>query len=452
MRIKNNVRKKTREEKREDENTNVSTVYNMSLPEERVGNRIHDAESKEKTCHKAEEKHTRSLEMRGLDHGSAGSQHETTPQNEVVELQRSTEPMVNAKIGQIQENGIRHTEDPTPTVSRSGINIRLKTSQIEGQQSVCITGTTITNGDNKLMYEVEEMIRRYDVSYPTLQRWIDKVPSENRYKSCLSIQNKHFITEDIHPKGRAAADRLKRETMLPSRSGESAPIDAFLPYHVATGLTSNQMVRITGATTDHRVAYYEVETFADMHEIHVNTVRNYVKKLQASSLAKRRDFHRLAIRIDGKLFVTSKVFFLNKQYRKQISNIEYSNWLSEYKWDLVGSVNFFHNHVSQQRCVKIMKKLFKDLKRTYPTFSFQFVFTTEQNDGRDGYHAHFVFGSPDDLPVDQLVIQIGKLLDPVGGRFEAKSRVEPYRNSGNFLEYLAKELHRNTEGWDVEMA
>src|SRR5438309_10762155 len=76
-----------------------------------------------------------------------------------------------------------------------GINIGIYHSQSAGHTNFTATGTTITG--KELMYDLDEVQRRYDISYPQLNRWIDTLRSPERYNSCMSYGKKHFVTEEI---------------------------------------------------------------------------------------------------------------------------------------------------------------------------------------------------------------------------------------------------------------
>jgi hypothetical protein len=351
-----------------------------------------------------------------------------------------------------QKETFRYTKAHNISVNNqvnNGINIGIYFSQIAGQTNFSVTGTTVSG--KGLMYDLDEIQRRFDISYPQLNRWIDRLPSAGRYKSCLSIGKKHYVNEEIFKMGKTVSLALRRSEMLPQQQSEDVVyIDATLPLHIATGCTGQTKVPITGATTDTGISYFELETFAALHGIHLNTVRNYIKKLDEGTLVRQCERFRYHITIDSKHYVTSRLFFLNKKYRHRLMNQEYAHWLQEYKWDVVGSVHF-RGYVSQDRSAKIMKGLFRHMKQRYKDFPLQFVFTTEQNGDLNGYHNHFVFGSRQALVHEEVATEINRYLEPVGGRYEAMSQIEPYKNSEDFLTYMVKEMHENGEAWDFEI-
>lgn len=339
------------------------------------------------------------------------------------------------------------------TQVQNGINLEVYFGQIAGQTNFSITGTTVNgNGESKLMYDLEQIERRFDISYPQLNRWIDRLPSSGRYNSCLSYGKKHYVSEEIFNMGRTPASVLKRSQVLPQHNNAQVVyIDAAIPLQVATECTGYTMVPITGVTTENGITYYELEVFAALHEIHPNTVRNYIKKLDKGTLIRKHERFRYHITIDNKHYVTSRLFFLNKKYRHKLMNMEYAHWLAEYKWDAIGSVHF-RSYVSQTQSVRIMKGLFRHMKTRYKDFPLQFIFTTEQNGGQDGYHNHFVFGSRQDLSHEEVTLEMNRYLEQYGGRFDAKSLIEPYRNCEDFLIYMVKEMHENGESWDFEFS
>lgn len=329
--------------------------------------------------------------------------------------------------------------------SEAGVHMLLYVSQIAGNGIFSVTGTT-ANGLKFI--DLDQFQNVYNVSRSNMHRWIDKAPVGDRSQYCVSVGKKHFVSERIHEMGKAALDDLRRPEVInqPNKPGVVG-IDAELIGVDSIALNKDEMLPVTMVTTDSRITYYELAIFAKRCGIHENTVRNHIDQLHQADEVHRSERWRYHIVIDGKHFVSPKLLTVNRRLRSSLRNLPYADWLAEMKWDVVGSVHF-RFEVKQKAAVVHMRKLFQYLTKRYPGCVLNFVYTTEQNAGEDGYHNHFAFGSLNDLPLDQIQADIRAFLAKAGGRYESLCVQEPYRGCGNFLIYLVKEMHENPEYWD----
>jgi len=335
-------------------------------------------------------------------------------------------------------------------LGEDGLNVWVNSYQMQGKQTFTITGTTFDIGGTKLV-DLQQFMSRYQVSKSSIHRWIDRAPEKSRHEYCVSVGKKHYVSDRITEMGTADISLLKRKepTAVDLDPGVIG-IDGRIMSCDVPAMQQNNLIPISTVTTDGYATYFDIDLFAARSTMHPNTVRNYIKRLYKCSEIHASERWRYHVNIDRKNYVSPRIFTINNHNRSSLRNIEYSDFFHSFKWDVVGSLHF-RFHVTRDGAMAHMKTLYQFLKRRNPGLPLTFLFTTEENAGQDGYHNHFIVGSPRQFPVNKVLDEIHDFVAEVGGNYKWQSLHEPYKECGSFLNYMSKEIHENPDSWGVHL-
>lgn len=356
---------------------------------------------------------------------------------------------MKTKNTQPTQSGVEPKITSTDEGTVSGINVIVDINSVADDAWYTFTGMTV---NNTLYYELPIFTERYDKSTSTIRRYIDALIPEQRPNYCLSVSKKQYVNEGILLTGKKSLSgwdlisQAKETTVQKTRVGICGEIDS----HVASQLKEDEIVPITGVTTNFGVQYIELEAFAKKYGIPVSALRKDLKEIFSKNRWSRERF-RYVLTIDGKHFISPAILLFNdkKNYRSKLKNAEYATFFRQWEWDVTGTLRF-NRSASEQKAVWFMKRLFKELQKLYPDTPAYFAYVTEKDPDGLGFHNHFVYGNRDKATAEVLTKQINKIVAPFGGRYDYQTHVVDMDQSKGYLEYIVKELHERKDSYGIE--
>jgi hypothetical protein len=346
------------------------------------------------------------------------------------------------QVNPVPSNGVKQSVQPTVPGVAVNVNINAVCEDVQ----YTFTGMTV----NKILhYEIPNFEKRYGRSASSIRRDIDRLTPSNRPDYCLSVGKKQYINEGLLLTGKRSTTRWKKISEAKSGTVQKnrVGICGDVPETVASQLTEDVVVPITGVTASNRVTYIELEACAAKYGVSVSTLRNDLKEIFSHNRWSRERF-RYVLTIDGKHYISPVLMFLQRAYRMRLKNVEYAALFAQWEWNVCGTSRFYHS-VSETKAVEIMHDLQEGLKRLYPNVPAYFAYVTERDPDGCGYHNHFVYGNQDNPPAERLREQINELLERYGGRYEHKTHIEGMRFSDYYLEYMVKDIHQQKDSYGV---
>jgi len=212
------------------------------------------------------------------------------------------------------------------------------------------------------------------------------------------------------------------------------PISIMLKIENITGATYNVFSTIE---TDIGVNYYDIPTFSKKTNLSDKTIRRRI-----DSAKKLNDFWRYFIPSDNKIYVSCGILGLNRVKTKKFPNEEYSNFLKNFNWDLIGT-STPANCPTPECARKNMVKLFDAIKKDFPDKPIHFWYATERNSSGEGYHSHFSLGYNNILyeNMERWLLKYLGIWENKSADRKTNVKLDRYDHKRNFLKYMNKGIN-----------
>ncbi|NVN94137.1 MAG: hypothetical protein HXX18_02515 [Bacteroidetes bacterium] len=215
-----------------------------------------------------------------------------------------------------------------------------------------------------------------------------------------------------------------------------------------TGNTENINTSITGFTANNGITYYDIPTFIKISDLSDKTIRRRI-----SSVENKKDKWRYVIAPDGhKLYVSCMLANIKRFFLSNTLKDDYVKFLSAYSWSIKGTLRPQYCP-TPEASRKASENFFNAIKKNFKGVNLIFWYVTEQNPNKDGFHCHFLLGSPD-KDYDTLKNWINRYLGSFNTSKKTKKRltnshIDNYDINGDWLNYATKQMHLlpDAYGW-----
>lgn len=221
---------------------------------------------------------------------------------------------------------------------------------------------------------------------------------------------------------------------------------------------TGQVINIDGQA----VEYILEEYFASKHEVSDRSLRRFYDKVRLN--VSEKDQPRYFVRLFGKYILYSDRILEFRKNGRSKSKINTSTgntfkagkadykltllrWLKSERWKYKCTTSYM-DEVSEESCNLKMKKLFQRLSLEYPNAVVTLFYTTEKNEGRPGFHNHFVISikSKTGEKLHNVRRYITTLFKSIGSEIYQiglyKANLEK-----DWLSYITKHINVNPSSW-----